>query len=631
MFKYTKQFDKEYEYRGKDLGVVCYGEHTGFKIWAPFAEKVELCIYETGDSVMELDPAGIPKDCDRFWMKKEEKGVFALEFAENLHGKYYDFLIYEEGKVTRTADPYAIACAANGCRSAVVDLSRTNPEGFEQDKAPQKQTENIIYELHVKDFSYDKESGVCEAYRGKYKAFTVDSKGLEHMKKLGITHVHLLPFYDFGWLDETGEDTQFNWGYDPFNFNVPEGSFATELTDPVTRIRECKEMIQALHKAGIRVVMDVVYNHTYVADSWLERSAPGYYNRRWQDGSLSDGSACGCDVAAGRAMVDHYIVNSVLYWAREYHLDGFRFDLMGLLPTQLMNRIKEELDMEYGKGEKLLYGEPWSASDSPMEEGMHAAQKYNVDRLDKDIAVFCDATRDAIKGDVFHADWPGFINGAEGLEEEILQAAKGFADGKDGFKPLGSTQIVNYVSAHDNYTLWDKLIFTSEHDNYLEPYQDILAQNKLAAFIYFTCQGHIFMQAGEEFGRSKLGDENSFRSAPEINMLRWANEETFSELNEYYCGLIRLRKRLKGLYDKSADKVFEEKIIAPKFVSFKIKNDAQSELFVLYNAADEDQKVSLPEGNWKILVNKEASDISLTANKEVLIKSCSGMLLIKED
>lgn len=630
MFKYTKKFDEEYAYQGRDLGVICKDESTQFKIWAPFAKKVELCIYQEGGMAMTLDEKSEPENCTKYVMNAEDKGVFSKKFDENMHGYFYDFLLYTEEERIRTADPYAIACAANGRRSAVVDLSRTNPEGFLEEKSPEVPTENIYYELHVKDFSYDKNSNVEEAYRGKYKAFTVPSKGIEHIKKLGITHIHLLPFYDYGSVDEVGDSEQFNWGYDPLNYNIPEGSYATDVSDPATRIKECKEMIMALHKAGIRVVMDVVYNHTYEADSWLERSAKGYYNRRYEDGTLADGSACGCDVAAGRAMADQYIVDSVLYWAKEYHLDGFRFDLMGLLTTELMNRIKTELDAVYGEGEKCLYGEPWAAADSPMEADVHAALKVNVGHLDKNIAVFCDATRDCIKGDVFHADWPGFINGAKGLEEDVLKAASGWIAGTDGFHPLSSTQIVNYVSAHDNYTLWDKLIFTSEYKEYDVPYNTILAQNKLAAFIYFTCQGSVFMQAGEEFARTKYGDENSFRSKPTINMIQWDNEEKFANLNQYYCGLIKLRKSLPGFYEKRDDKVFEQKVLGEGVVSFKVKNTEDSELLVVYNASKEDIKVETDSKGWVILVDDQEADCNKMVTDEITVKACSGMLLKRE-
>lgn len=630
MFQYTKQFDEEYAYQGRDLGVNCAGNHTAFKIWAPFAKKVELCIYTDGGDAMELAETSEPSDCDRYSMQADGKGVFSKVFHENMHGAYYDYLIYTEDERIRTADPYAKACSANGRRSAVVELIQTNPEGFSEDKAPAMQNENIYYELHVKDFSYDVNSNVDKKYRGKFKAFTVDSKGLEHMKKLGITHVHLLPFYDYGSVDETGSEEQFNWGYDPLNYNIPEGSYATDVSDPVTRIRECKEMVQALHQAGIRVVMDVVYNHTFEADSWLERTAKGYYNRRNADGTLANGSACGSDVAAGRAMVDNYIVNSVLYWAKEYHLDGFRFDLMGLLTTELMNRIKSELDAIYGEGEKCLYGEPWSASDSPMEEGTHAAQKYNVEYLNKNIAVFCDATRDSIKGDAFHADWPGFINGGENMENDILKAASGWIEGTDGFHPLSSTQIVNYVSAHDNYTLWDKLIFTSEFEDYDTAYPEIIAQNKLAAFIYFTCQGYIFMQAGEEFARTKHGDENSFISAPTVNMIRWENEEKFKELNDYYVGLVKLRKNLPGLYEKRDDKVFDQKVLNKGIVSFKIKNGEDSELLVVYNASKNDYLSGLEEKEWTVLVDSREAGCDKKVSGSVCVKACSGILLKRE-
>ncbi|MDE5590965.1 MAG: type I pullulanase, partial [Acetatifactor sp.] len=390
MFIYTREFDEQYEYTGQDLGSVCGEKETVFKLWAPLAESVELCLYgEKGEESI-------------FPMKRGERGVWQLDFSKSLHGTYYDYRVRTEGKTVQSADPYARACGCNGRRSMVVDLDRTNPEGFRQDTPPEAKEETVIYELHVKDFSYDPDCGIPKQFRGKYKAFTFPGKGEEpgqaaagitYLRQLGVTHVHLLPIFDFGWLDEAGDDRQFNWGYDPVNFNVPEGSFATDVTDGTVRIRECKEMIQALHRAGIRVIMDVVYNHMYEKDSWFERTVPGYYCRRWENGELSDGSACGNDIAAGRAMVDNYIADSVLYWAREYHIDGFRFDLMGLLTTELMNRIRRELDAEFGPGEKLLYGEPWRAGNSPMEKGTHPVLKENIDKLPDSIAIFSDDTR----------------------------------------------------------------------------------------------------------------------------------------------------------------------------------------------------------------------------------------------
>ena len=511
--QYNKEFDEKFRYDGKDLGATCSEEGTIFKVWCPLADKVELHLYRDGSSDVYAAIEMLPAECGT-WLWKSD---------ESLHGTYYDYVVSRGEAVIQTADPYAVACGCNGSRSMVVDLKATNPEGFENDKAPVKEEETIIYELHIKDFSHDPDSGVPREYRGKYKAFTINGTNGEYptcvayLKQLGITHVHLLPMYDFGWLDESRDDDQFNWGYDPVNYNVPEGSFATDPYDGAVRIRECKEMIQALHANGIRVVMDVVYNHTYEADSWLERMVPGYYNRRWEDGTLANGSACGSDIACGRAMVDNYIADSVMYWAKEYHIDGFRFDLMGLLTVELMNRIRQELDEEFGAGEKLLYGEPWRATDSPMEEGTHAALKDNVQLLDEGIAIFSDDTRDVIKGHVFYEEEPGFVNGGKNLEERMLGAVTGWRGivREDGFAPKSCSQIINYVSAHDNFTLWDKLVLSmhggygvnNEYRQGMEPvtdstvyttkYEDILKANKLAAFIYFTCQGYLFFQAGE--------------------------------------------------------------------------------------------------------------------------------------
>lgn len=662
---YNKDFDNQFRYDEKDLGAICSKEGTIFKVWCPLADRVQLHLYQDGKDSAEYAA---------YDMIPGLKGVWCFEAEENLHGTYYDFTVKRGGEETRTADPYAVACGVNGNRSMVVDLSLTDPEGFAEDKAPEKEKENIIYELHIKDFSYDPESGVPEEYRGKYKAFTVKETAaafptcVEYLKKLGVTHVHLLPMYDFGWLDEEGSETQFNWGYDPVNYNVPEGSFATDAYDGTVRIRECKEMVQALHQAGIRVIMDVVYNHTYEPDSWLERMVPGYYNRRWEDGTLANGSACGSDIACGRAMADNYIADSVMYWAKEYHIDGFRFDLMGLLTVELMNRIRKELDEAFGVGEKLLYGEPWRATDSPMEEGTNAALKNNVQLLDEGVAMFSDDTRDVVKGHVFYEELPGFVNGGKDLEEKLLGAVTAWCDGGAGdFHPKSPAQIINYVSAHDNFTLWDKLVLSikggygvnneyrqdaepvTDTTVYTQKYADILEANKLAAFIYFTCQGHIFFQAGEEFGRTKFGDGNSYRSDPELNMLRWKQTLEFADLLEYYEGLISLRKKLPGLYDKSASavtRVSQKKVWKEGVVSYVLDNtehdgsncagcgaDNWTELFVVYNGEDQDAAVELPEGKWTVLADKYSTDCrkepNLTAGGQLIVAGKSGMIIAR--
>ena len=630
-----EDFDERFRYDGKDLGVRCTEEGTVFKVWSPFAQKIELRLYRN-----DGEEACVIKE-----MEPEDKGVWKQAFTENLHGMYYDYLVHIEEKKLRTADPYATGCNCNGRKSMVVDLKRTDPEGFREDKAPAAEKEQIIYELHIKDFSYDKESGMPEIYRGKYKAFTVQGTNgkyptcMDYLKELGITHVHLLPFFDYGSVDEAGSDGQYNWGYDPLNYNVPEGSYATDVSDGTVRIRECKEMVQALHKNGIRVVMDVVYNHTYSEDSWLQRMVPGYYYRHREDGSLSDGSACGNDIAAGRAMVDNYIVDSVMYWAKEYHIDGFRFDLMGLLTVELMNRIRRELNAEFGEGEKLLYGEPWRADTSPMEDGTSAALKENTESLDDGIGIFSDDTRDVIKGHVFDEKEPGFVNGGSSLEALLLFAVTGWRDGGTCFMPKSCAQIINYVSAHDNFTLWDKLVYSMhEKPEFEKKYEDVLSANKLAAFIYFTCQGNLFMQAGEEFGRTKWGEGNSYNSLPEINMLKWSQSVEYKELVEYYKGLIRLRKKLPGLCDKSASastRITEKKIYKSGVVSFRVDNRSASEegveeLLVIYNADSEDYPFRLPEGRWAVLVDAEAADLRRvlhTEEKEVVVAAHSGMML----
>lgn len=704
MFVYTREFDAQYEYRGKDLGAVCGESGTVFKLWAPLAEKVELCLYGqnggAGTTPESEDPVKAPvkilpmerrtmgegaeKSCGA---EDGGRGVWQLDFPENMHGVCYDYRVTVDGRTLQSADPYARACDCNGRRSMVVDLVQTDPPGFGSDVSPALDAETVIYELHVKDFSYDPDSGIPKEFRGKFKAFTVSGKsgeggqavtGIGYLQQLGVTHVQLLPIFDFGWLDEAGDERQFNWGYDPVNYNVPEGSFATDVRDGTVRIRECKEMVQALHRAGIRVVMDVVYNHMYEKDSWFERIVPGYYCRRWEDGELSDGSACGNDIAAGRAMVDNYIADSVLYWAREYHIDGFRFDLMGLLTTELMNRIRRELDAEFGPGEKLLYGEPWRAGDSPMEKGTYPALKENINKLQDSIGVFSDDTRDLIKGDVFVAKLPGFVNGGKGLEERLLHAVTGWRDNAAGFHPNSCSQIINYVSAHDNLTLWDKLLITMRgkeglrrEADYLMLREDVLAANKLAALVCFTCQGYMFLQAGEEFGRTKFGDDNSYRSGPEINMLRWTQTERFRELVEYYRGLVALRRRLPGLCDKSRDafrRIQGQTVHCEGVVSFRVDNRVRTggcgkvsgggrteeepdsrweELLICYNASDKSFPLELPGSSgtsdvrqeaesreplgaeWEILADGACADCRKPVTGRPEVKACSGMILGK--
>ena len=630
---YGRPFDARFYYNGRDLGARWTPSRTIFKLWSPEAERVELSLYPDGVSAAG---ATLP-------LQQGDRGVWSLALDGDLHGVYYDYTVTMGGEARATADPYAAACCRNGARSMVIDLARAAPEGFERDVPPPLQTEQVIYELHVKDFSFDPDSGVPPEYQGKFKAFSYRREDgspppcMAHLKSLGVTHIQLLPIFDFGSVDEGGDGGQFNWGYDPLNYNVPEGSYATDPDRGGVRVRECREMIQALHQNGFRVVMDVVYNHTHAADSWLGRSAPGYYYRREEDGSLSNGSGCGHDIAAGRAMADEYIVQSVLFWAREYHVDGFRFDLMGLMPVELMNRIRAELDAAFGPGEKLLYGEPWRAGDSPMEPGSLPALKENAALLDPGVGMFCDNTRDAVKGDCFHAELPGFVCGGEGLEEAILHAASGWADGDPDFRPRCCGQIINYVSCHDNLTLWDKLLLSQPGEpppGDFEAYrEDVARRNRLAVFICFTCLGRPFLQAGEEFGRTKFGDSNSYCSPPEVNMLRWAQAARFAPLVEYYRQLIRLRKSLPGLCGKSpeaAGRVTAQTVLAPGVVSFQVEGGgAQGQrLLVLYNASPWDYVYPLPGGGWSILADDRCAFQSVPARDgQAAVPALSGMLL----
>ena len=631
---------------------------TKFFLWSPVADEVKVLLYESGHEGSAY--------CT-YPMTMSDDGTWKASVKEDLHGKFYTFNVKIDGKwLGDTPGIMAKAVGVNGQRAAILDLNTTDPEGWEQDLRPalDNYADIIVYEMHHRDFSIDSVSGITN--KGKFLALTEqgtknstgEKTGIDHLVELGVNHVHILPSYDYASVDETQLDkAQYNWGYDPVNYNVPDGSYSTDPYNPSVRIKEFKQMVQALHKAGIRVVLDVVYNHTFnTENSNFELTVPGYFYRFTKDGKLADGSGCGNETASDRAMMRKYMIQSVLHWVNEYHIDGFRFDLMGLLTVELMNRIRKELDEEFGAGEKILYGEPWRATDSPMEEGTTAALKVNVLDLDDGVAMFSDDVRDAIKGHVFFEELPGFINGGEHLEEKILGAVTAWCDNEeDEFHPKSCNQIINYISAHDNFTLWDKLVMSMhgghgvnneyrenvEEENdpaiFTTKYEDVMEANKLGAFIYFTCQGHLFMQAGEEYGRTKFGDGNSYRSHPEINMMRWEQTVEFSDLLEYYKGLITLRKRMPGLCDKSKeakDRITKRTVHGKKLVSFHVDNTSDSELFVIYNANDSEEAVPMPEGNWTVLADKFDTDCSkapvLNEDGDLVVPPCCGMMLEKK-
>lgn len=569
----SAEFKSQHIYDGNDLGATYKDGNAIFKVWAPIADKISVNIYEKGTPKEEGDKLLATKP-----MTKGDKSVYqcVVDNLGDLHGKFYTYVIETDGESVETADPYCVACGANSMRSMVVDLSKTNPEGWENDKKPSIPLEEaVIYETHVKDFSFDENSGVSEEKRGKYIAFTEDDTYytaengdkyptcVNYLKQLGVTYVHLLPIADSGSVDEAeayyNPGDQFNWGYDPMLYNVPEGYYSTNPFDGTVRINEMKQLVMALHKAGIGVVMDVVYNHTYHTDNPLHHTAPYYYHRIDENGNFSNASGCGNETASEHEMYRNFMVNSILYWAKEYHIDGFRFDLMGIHDTETMNAIRTALN-KLPNGEKiLLYGEPWTAGPTAMAEGFISSVTANAEHLMDGIFIFSDAIRDAVKGSVFEADEPAYIN-------STVEGAKAFVE--DLKNAITLPNRITYVSAHDNFTLYDKLLMSveSEKEETVEAVkkygkgtpneafarkENVAKINKMAAGIYMTAAGIPFFQAGEEFLRTKYGEDDSYKSSAKINMLDWKRAYENKDIVEYYANLIKIRKEHKELFHMS--------------------------------------------------------------------------------
>ncbi len=606
------EFEKAYHTQAS-LGTFCGENGTLFRLWAPTAERVELRLYRAGNSTPP--EKSVP-------MAAKPQGLWEYETRENLDGAYYDYAVWVDGKVYETPDPYGKACGVNGLRSMVLDLSRTDPENWEKDIAPAKQPEQIIYELHIRDFSWDTAGGFETKDRGKYTAFTKEdttlfgqgrfATGLRYLKRLGVTHIQILPMYDYGSVDEAKPETGYNWGYDPVNYNVPEGSYATDPYHGEIRIRQMKEMIASLHANGFRVIMDVVYNHTYSLDSPLFKTAPWYFYRQNPDGTPSNGSGCGNDVASERSMCARYILDSALYWVEEYHIDGFRFDLMGLLDTDLMERLQKELDDRYGEGEKLVYGEPWRAADTAAK-GVTLCDKNALKKIDGKIGAFCDDTRDAVKGSVMDAQSVGFVNGGNLTAEMLKKCVAGWAGEYGAFQTPAQT--ITYLSCHDDWTLWDKLVYTMDpRKDFTGCSEEVKKVNRLAAALCFSCQGRLFIHAGEEFGRTKGGIKNSYCSSSEINQLDWKRAWENADLVDYYRGLIALRKQLPGLQDKSEkakDRILDAFDIVPNCAGVLLDNRGENgkweTLLLCFNCSKETAELSLPAGNWQILADGENS------------------------
>lgn len=648
--------DQQYRYDGNDLGATYTPEKTTFKVWAPTATEVTLNLYTTGSDdeegaanlgSYELSPvvAGDPTDPTEPIgdVNSAFTGIWSVTVEGDLKNVYYTYTITAANTTgTKTTtyevqDVYSIACGVNSKRSMVCDLDSTDPEGWENDSYVflDQNTDAMIWELQIKDFSYNENSGVSEANRGKYLAFTetgttLNGEGdiatcVDYLKELGITTVHLNPFYDFGSINEAGPDTQFNWGYDPVNYNVPEGSFSSNPYDGNVRIKECKEMIMALHNAGIQVVMDVVYNHTYSQDSVFQKTVPDYYYRFTSTGAWSNGSGCGNETATERAMFRNYVVQSCKYWAEEYHIDGFRFDLMGCMDVETMNAIRAELDTIDTR--LLTYGEGWSGGtctfDATTCEGTktYAGTQANIQKMDTRIALFNDKIRDGIKGSVFEAAGQGFVQGNKGNAKDISYGIRANTVGNNGWKPAAPSQCVTYASAHDNATLYDRLINSTGKGNspdYTKRYSDLVEMNKLSAAIVYTSQGINFILAGEEMARTKLGDENSYSSPATLNMLNWENLNTYADLVSYYKGLIQIRKAFSPFTADTNDfsggyTLNSGLTTATNTLAYTVTNPTEGEwdkMAVIYNTETKPVDVTLKDTSvteWVIIANdKEA-------------------------
>ena len=635
---YAANLDKS-AYSGNDLGASYSKKATTFKVWSPNAASVRVNIFEHG-SDNEGDAGSI---MSRAMSLDKTTGVWSVTINGDLLNKYYTYSV-THGKTTKeTADVYAKACGVNGQRSMVVDLSTTNPDGWENDKhvLVKNQTDASVWEISVADFSSSESSGVSEANRGKYLAFTEEgttvngvqgasSTCVDYLKKLGVKYVQIMPFYDFGSVDESKNIMdQYNWGYDPVNYNCPEGSYSTNPKKGEVRIKECKQMIQALHNAGIGVIMDVVYNHTYTSDSWLQRTVPNYYYRMNNDGTFSNGSGCSNDTAS-----EH--LDSVTYWASEYHIDGFRFDLMGLHDVTTMNSIRTALDHLYedGSGSQILmYGEAWDMATN-CDEGTVLASQKNLKQLSDRIGAFDDTIRDAIKGSTGGTDG-AFVQ--EGSRRANLKTGiAGQSDTTTGWANVPS-QCVTYASCHDNLCLYDKLVGSvyGADGKYRKRYEDLVAMNKLSAAIVITSQGIPFSLGGEEFCRSKDGDENSYASSRKENMLDWENVDLYSDVIEYYRGLYKIRDAFAAFSDSTAATANSLTYLSdvPKGVMGYTINNTESgkwsQMCVIFNGSDSAQNVTA-KGDWVVLADNKTAGLRNIKNvtNSVKVEAHSAVIMV---
>ena len=657
---HTDEFEAAYAYAGNDLGATWTSAKTTFKVWAPTAKAVSVQLYATGS-----DAEAGSKKLGTYPMTKSDKGTWVVTVDEDLNGVYYTYLTDVRGNIEESCDPYARTTGVNGKRAMVVNLEATNPENWANDVSPNKgmaYTDAVIYELHVRDLSINEESGVKDEWKGKFLGLTQRGTtnkngvptGLDHIRNLGVTHVHLLPSYDYGSIDETlseeekaaNPSEQFNWGYDPVNYNVPEGSYSTNPYDGAVRISEMKKMVQALHENKINVVMDVVYNHVYDAGAFcFNQIVTNYFSRTLADGTYSSDSGCGNDTASERAMVRKYIVDSVKYWADEYHIDGFRFDLVGLIDVKTINNIVEEVHKTHP--DVIFYGEGWDmATAVDPADTLMAIQRNAVHT--PDFAYFSDDFRDMIKGGN-DEETLGFVQGADSFKErniddvliECFTANTGWVQ--------NPTQVINYASCHDNYTLMDKINAAGKAFSVA----DRIKMNKLTVAIYMLAEGIPLIHAGEEMLRTKVDSEgviihNSYKSPDYVNSLKWGelNATEYQQVRDYYAGLIEFRKNhaiLRLTTKDAVNQVLKGYRISDNFVLFDFKdndcckNEVAEEIVAIYNGnavakiVDINNYVSAT-GEWNICVNgeKAGTDIlSVVNGGEVTVEPYSALVLVK--
>ena len=639
-----QKFDYEV-YTGNDLGAVYSPKMTRFKVWAPEAESVKLNLYKQGEGDNLIE---------QHIMKKSANGTYVFEKQGDCNGIYYTYTVVNHGEEQEAVDPYTKAAGVNGQRGMVINLAKTNPQGFELDgyRNPEHITDAIIYEGSVRDFTMDESSGVF--HNGKFLGLTEanttnhfgEATALDYISGLGVTHVQILPAFDFETVDEKNQKAQYNWGYDPDNYNVPEGSYAVSPYDGAVRIQEMTQMVLALHSRGIGVIMDVVFNHTYRRDdSNLQKIVPGYYYRSDETG-YTNGSGCGNEVASDRPMVQKLIVDSLIYWAKEYHIDGFRFDLMGVLDIDTMNVIAERL--KEIRPDIYLYGEGWNGGPSSLAEEKRAF-KASAKKM-PGIGMFNDDIRDTIKGSVFYDDHLGFVNGGTHLENALRYGITGAVAHPQvdydayGSKPWAKEpgQSINYVSCHDNYTLWDKLSVSCPEASE----EKKKAMNRLCAAIVFTSQGVPFIQAGEEFLRSKpLPEkkgfaENSYNMPDAVNSIKWDNIHEYPDMIAYYKGLMALRKahpvfRMQSEAEMTQNLCFlsdtPENVVA-YLLKGKGADDTPENILVIFNGNDEEILYNLPEGKWKILVDDKTAgaDGKKNISEKTDVEPLSALVLEKE-